>query len=534
MLLFFNCEFVCYVFAGKCSLLVHLYEILVYIQVGVSKADSFLQLSILTFMDQDALQTSIQYLQERRQHLLRQVAELDVEIGIEFAKYTRILNDDAPVYRLPNDLLTHIFLLCQHHSRKGSIPPFQVIASHVSHRWRTIVITTPLLWNTIAFRIPYLTIERVLSQLEAHLERSHRCFLDITLRFVVVSPSDLTRFLSLLAPHASRWRRLSLSTNLNQVQPFEELLSTARTPILEHLSLTVGNYRDETDSGSPRQLYPTMQSTILAPDIPLSFVRLAGHALGHLHPPLSFVTTLHIDGWTRHYTIYAQLKSVFESAPCLVNLSLNQVYMHHSRDPSTLHQPVTLAHLRQLRLRGPCSTPTRFFALIDAPNLEAFSLHLIDDIDLGGPLPSLRRIEIEQCALDETVLAALMQATPGIVEASIDDCVPDILTLLLPSNERRLWPRMHTLALRDLPPADVSFLCNLVYTHKEMRRIDAEGAEEEIVALKKLCLDRRSRTVLRARQRLDWLEQYLTVQHCEAPDPWPLGLGYEDPHDLFV
>jgi len=478
-------------------------------------------------MDRNILLKSINDLELRKQTLLREIDDVNLELGVQRAQYSRLLNDDSLVYRLPNELLTGILINYQRnirYSSKSGVVPLQVAASHVSHRWRDIVLSTPLLWNTIDFRIrPMNHVQgRILSQLNAYLTRSDKCFLDITLDFQVVD--DLSSYIYLLAAHSRRWRRLAIVTRYEQVDDIQNLLRNTPTTDFEHLSISIG--RPQEGSLSPRKPYATVSPTILLAGCPtLTFVRLAGLALGNLHPPLTTVTTLHLDGWTRNFMTHDQLKSILEASVSLVNLSLNQLHIHHPRDPLEVIHPVKLPNLRCLRLLGPCSPVSRLLSLMDTPNLFSLSLQDIDTFD-SDILPSVQWLSIDDCALDDLEVALLFRSFPSVEFLSIDKSLPDIYYMLLPDlddHTPKPWPRLRTISLRDLQLIDVPHFCNLVFSLQQSDKSP----------LDKVCLDRRSRTVLRTKHRLDWLQDRLQVEHCDAPEPWPLGLGYEDAHDLL-
>ncbi|KJA26340.1 hypothetical protein HYPSUDRAFT_119805, partial [Hypholoma sublateritium FD-334 SS-4] len=476
---------------------------------------------------------SIQCLRTRKEQLLRELEEVSLEINLQNAKYSRFLNDDAPVYRLPNEILTHIFILVQGHF---SNPLLHVKASHVSHRWRSIFLSTPLLWNTISFHIrpAKKSFSRLLPLLDAQLLHSAQCILDIDLHFYDTD-TDLAPYLSRLAAHATRWRRLSIAIHdpHPHMDAFKELLSTAQAPVLEHLSLTLGDPFIEEKTRSPRMAYPSMDGTILAPGAPaLSFVRLAGHAMGRMHPPLQAVTTLHLDGWTRHYITPDQLTGVLGAAPRLVNLSLNQFAMSHPRDPTVFPRAVALPHLRRLRLRGLFPSPARFCALIDAPGLYALTLTQIDAFQVPS-LPSVRHVTLDvQSGFDEADITQLARATPGVLVLTAEVTFREIFIGLLPGDgpaaaAARPWPALRALELWDMEIGDVPYLCHLVFTLQEIGALSKDGDGD---GLSKISLDRRGRTGMRAKHRLDWLEERVEVGRAGEQERWPLGLGYTDPH----
>ncbi|PPQ77106.1 hypothetical protein CVT25_010801 [Psilocybe cyanescens] len=470
----------------------------------------------------DALLDSIRILERRKEGLLREVDNVNLALDIQKAQYARLLNNQAPVYRLPNELLTSIFTTCQQSLRLSNKPvtPFQVVISHISHRWREIVLSTPLLWNTINFRVrPMNHVQRhILSQLEAHLTRSNTCFLDITLDFHIVD--NISAYLNLLAPESTRWRRLAIITRYEQIYDIHTFLRDAHAPLLEHLSLSLGKPQDGTGSLSPRQQYLTVLPTITPSASSLTFVRLAGLALGSLHPPTSSVTTLHLDGWTRHFMTYDQFKSILLAATSLINLSLNQLCIHHPRDPLEILQPVDLPHLRNLRIRGAC----RPLSLMNVPQLHSLSLQNVDAFD-SDAIPSVRSLSLDSCALDKIEIDHLFRSFPSVRTLSIDDTLPDIYEKLLPDSNSAIptpWPQLRTILQYELLNVDVPHFCHMVFS---LRRTNKK--------LTKVRLDRRSRTVLRAKLRLDWLQGLLQVENCDDQEPWPLGLGYEDAHDLL-
>ncbi len=352
------------------------------------------------------------------------------------------MNEDAPIYRLPDEVLSSIFLLVQrnyttyprHHFQRG-VSLLHVKAAHVSHRWRSIVLATPLLWNTISFHIrpAQSSSQRILSLFDAHLLHSARCVLDIDLNFDVIE-TDLTPYISRLAVHASRWRRLSIA--MAKPKPHMDVLKAlflaVNAPALELLSLSLGDPFDEERARSPRRPYPSLDGTIFPRGAPaLKFARLAGHAFGQMHPPLQSITTLHLDGWTRNYITPDQLTHVLAGVPRLVNLSLNQFSINHPRDPTVFPQAVTLPHLRELRLRELLSSPGRFCALIDAPHLHGLTLSQIDPFEFE-PMPSVRHVTIDGCGFYASDVTKVARGTPNVVAFTGEGTLSEMFKGLLP------------------------------------------------------------------------------------------------------
>ena len=471
-------------------------------------------------MDKCTLLKSISSLEQRQEQLVQELDTVNLELRSLKATYARKINEDALIYRLPSEILSSIFMTCQQcgkHLAKSL--PFQVTASHVSDHWRQIVLSTPLLWNDINFHIrPMNHVQgRYLAQLEAHLEHSYTCFLDISLHFHVAD--NISPYLTLLGRHSTRWRRLSIITRYEPVDDIYTLLHSAPTPHLEHLSLNIGIPPREGVLSLRKQYSHMLPTILLTGALLLSFVRLAGLALGNLHPPTSKVTTLHLDGWTRHYLTQQQFKTLFDSAPAIINLSLNQLCVHHPRDPLEMASSVRLPDLRYLRIRGPCSPLYRLLSLLDISQLHALTLHNVDVFD-SKTLPAVQSLTLDSCAFDEPEIKNLIRSFPSITSLSIDESVPDIFNLLDPAS--KAWPRLQTISVRELQWSDISQLCTMI-----LNRMVSDKP------LKQVRLDRRSRTALRTKQRLDSLQKLVQVDSCDLIETWPPGLGYEDGHDLL-
>ncbi|KAF8802441.1 hypothetical protein BYT27DRAFT_7196625 [Phlegmacium glaucopus] len=478
-------------------------------------------------MDRRTLLNSITSLEQRKEQLVQELDNVSLELRSLKATYARKINEDVLVYRLPSELLTSIFITCQQH-RKASAKslPFQVIASHVSDHWRRIVLSTPLLWNDINFHIrPMNHVQgRYLPQLEAHLKHSFTCFLDITLHFYVAD--DISLYLTLLGRHSTRWRRLSIITPYEPIDDIYTLLHSAHAPHLEHLSLNIGKPQEGAVL-SPRKQYSCVLPAVLLSGAPsLLFVRLAGLALGNLHPPISKVTTLHLDGWTRHYLTQEQFSTIFDSASAIINLSLNQLCIHHPRDPLEVINPVKLLNLRYLRIRGPCSPGCRLISLLDIPQLQALSLHNVDIFDFNTFFSTVQSLTLDSCAFDGPEIKNLIRSFPSITSLSVDESIPDIFGLLDPNSagpeSSKAWPQLQTVSVRELQWMDIPHLCSMVFNRMKSDK-----------PLKQVRLDRRSRTVLRTKHRLDWLQNLVQVDSNDCAETWPPDLGYIDEHDLL-
>ncbi|KIK10165.1 hypothetical protein K443DRAFT_670792 [Laccaria amethystina LaAM-08-1] len=474
-----------------------------------------------------SIEEALAALESKRTHLLQEVNAVERELAEQKSRHASIVNENTPIYKLPNELLV-IILTTSHQLTSRARYPFTVLASHVSSRWRQVVLATPFLWNDIDLDVRPLghTRGRTLQRLSAHLTRSDPCHLDISLSFGLTE--EVAPYLELISAHSKRWRRLSIVARSERVNDINMFLRPATTPALEHLSLHIGTPQD--GLLSPRVAYRHVCPQIMLAGAPsLSFVRLAGLALGNMHPPSNVISTLHLDGWTRHYMTHDQFKTIFEGLPSLVNLSMNQLCIHHPRDPLAITAPIRLPLLRSLRIRGPCAPPHRLLGLLRLPALESLSLLNMETFD-SDTIPTLQILSLDSCAFGETEILNLFAAFPAVVYLGFDESVQDIYEMLCPMSDDLdtliPWPSLQSLAVRALQTIDVDPLCAMISKRAESGK-----------PLATLSLDRRSRHVLKSnakhQHRMKWLEEKLRVDKAVSEEVWPAGLEYDDPHDFL-
>jgi F-box-like len=459
----------------------------------------------------------IQELRARKAQLLQEVGEVEKELGEVQVKHARLVNECAALSKLPHELLADIFHKCQEiWLTTSSKHPFEVVACCVSSHWRETALGTPLLWNNIDLHITSRNNGKHHAQrLMAYLTRSGTCLLDISLR--IVAPQNISQFLCLLVPHASRWHRVSISLSHCSTNDVYAPLYDVAAPALIHLSLRVGNPTD--DPHSPRTEYPYISPPILTGGSPsLSFVRLAGMVVGNMEPPFGTVTTLHIDAWPRNLMDQSRFQAMFEALPCLVNLSLTGLTIYLPRDPLHVSSPTPIPTLRSLRIRGSSTPCHRFLSLMAVPHLESLSLHSVDTFD-SVPLPTLRSLTLDSCVLSESEIRNILRAFPGVSTFSVDHSVPQAFLFHNMVTEG-LWPCLEAISVRELQPDDAASFCLL-----SMSRSGDRGR------LRRVRIDKRSRKVLKAKGYLQDLRDIVSVENCEHMDSWPSALGYEDPDD---
>lgn len=95
-----------------------------------------------------------------------------------------ITNSFSPISCLPTETLVAVLVLNQHDDDAWWIGedcslPSIIVACHVNRRFREVAIDMPSLWSNINF-----SAKTSLGLLEAHLERSQGCLLDIRIRYI--------------------------------------------------------------------------------------------------------------------------------------------------------------------------------------------------------------------------------------------------------------------------------------------------------------------------------------------------------------
>ncbi|KAJ7510434.1 hypothetical protein B0H11DRAFT_1959047 [Mycena galericulata] len=462
-------------------------------------------------LDQTA--KAIAALELKKSHLLREASEVDLELRYARASHGRLLNRNAHIYKLPTEILSHIFMICQKNPGPRAMHvPFEVLASHVSSMWREVAIGTPLLWTAIVVKVrprqllAKKVLEWKLSRVRVYLARSGTC--PFTTSFDIVGPFQVDQILDLVSVHAERWLRLSISIKNPPAATLEiwQALHSISAPALEHVSIWLtklsmgGHHLNDTDctplifrGGAPS----------------LKFVRLSGMALGCLQPPLGLVETLHLSGYPLSYTSF---RTMLDGIPNLLNLSLHRMHINNRPSDST---PIVLPHLRALRVCGNLDdeaiAPQRIFRAFRAPALESLVLKDFDAFD-EQVFPTVHTLSLHACPFSAGEMFRMLRAFPALTTFRLDESLPDILDLLGMADGASGKP----------PTADVGLLCDMI-SHREALS----------APLARIYLDRRSRVVLRKKDRLEWLQKTLQVDRHDGVYSWPVDLGYEDNDEGF-
>lgn len=465
------------------------------------------------------LSRQIRSLEEKKTQLLCGITEIDDAICRAQAKQGRIQNQRAPIHTLPTELITNIFMTCKELSaaKPFALAPFEVIATHVSSAWREVVIGSPLFWTVISVEIQSSSIHlrrtgadvpRTLGRLAVYLMRSGPCALDVLLK--VIGDTEAAPIIELVSQHTNRLRRLSVSGPRNRSlgDAILNYFGSKSAPLLEYVSLNVNS------SGE------SLSQPFMGGAESLKFAQV----FFSLHPPLTSCTTLHISGAGLDI-VYTEFRELLNSASNLIHLSLSDILV----EPPSLSEvseqtvaPIAALNLQSLRFwRAPIINP-----VVSSMSMPRLEFVILGDLETFGPMvfPAVHTLRLVALFIEREDMMNILRAFPALTTLQIDNSVPEILAMLTTSTLAKelepWWPKLHTLSLVDLEPVDIPLLCSFVANRK------ATGSP-----FSRVCLDKRSRTVLRAKNLMDWLQEMVQVGRIEDM-VWPKDAGFDNDHDF--
>ncbi|KAF9496537.1 hypothetical protein BDN71DRAFT_1415385 [Pleurotus eryngii] len=447
---------------------------------------------------------------------------------LAFAEYT-------PLSHIPDDVLSYMFSIGQDHVTMSSLKeqddtrsfPFELLVSHVNHRWRCVAINSPSLWRRVDV-VPEKTEEET----QTYLERSKTYPTDIRVDgWPWERPMPLA-FVDSLAHNTQYWRQAVINVSLDY--PYHLLLGHLENyPMalahLEHISLCVAAIKHLSDDPT---LEPELTQIMRAGAPRLKFVRLRGIAPHFFRPPMAAVVTLHIELTRAIPLSYNTLEAILTASPSLANFSLYGDVIHFPDWPPPGSELIHLPGLKSLRLRGPQSwLYPNFLLRITAPALYSLYLKAVQETDLEPfwasstpcTFPSLRALTF--CGFDFSYLSYYKAYTAfphisrfTLLNTSFD--IPIIVTLLgHRSPDARIWPQLRELSI----PYDIS-------DDQQLYDMVALRAETR-TPLAKLCIG--TIRPLSTLVGMVAVQRYVEVETFDEPEKWPEGMEYNDEDDVF-
>ncbi|KAJ3757403.1 hypothetical protein EV360DRAFT_46111 [Lentinula raphanica] len=466
-----------------------------------------------------ALDSLLNSLRNHKMDLLLQLEQIDSNIAAAERKRAKLCNDATFISKLPPELLSHIFLLCQ-----KDHPAFQLVATQVCTRWRDMSIGTPMLWADIRVHIEHPShLQLGLDKMETYLSRSGPSTL-FAVRLTADANMDFSPFLKLIANHISRCSHLSVRAwrNVKASWLLREHLECLRAPHLLYLALHI----DWADVGSYNRIMCDTPSIFKAGTPSLTSLQLTGYASA-LRPPISDgITTLHLDGVYMLKLSVLEYRQILGANRCLLNLSLRGLKIDSDSPTSIESQALELPMLRSLRIHATEITRASLNALLNALPLYRLESLVLCDVDnfCSSEFPNVKDLSLHRCALPAEQIGHLLVAFPSVTRLTLESESLLYVALSIGGSETTrlpiLWPKLRIFCVRDLTVRNnVSALLKLVQERTRMNH-----------PLDFLYLDsasrRRSANILRA------LEVLTNIGRAnDDPDPWPPGADMDSAED---
>ncbi|KAG5644966.1 hypothetical protein DXG03_007338 [Asterophora parasitica] len=382
-------------------------------------------------------------------------------------RFARLItaNSLVPISSLPSELLSYIFRLGQAmdfaivtlEAHLRVLQSFEVLVSHVSSRFRAVALGTPVLWSRITIAPTFRGEE-----IDTYLTRSAQCGLKVRMNLASAPSLNTLQMekVDIMVPHLRQFERLAINTTYeSRLQPILRRLYHSAAPMLQHLSVAV----DEVESVPPED------DKILQGGAPiLTFVRLRGLALHLFRPPLTNVTTLHLDETTGLPMLYTTFREIITAPSILYNLSVYGDLIAPQTNTNWDTNVINLPYLRHLRICGVGGAIYSGLLInIRAPALESLVLKDLKEGDLSHfwaseypiatrfPLLSSLTFLDSDVSCDEYL--EMFHVFPDITSftAAYEMRTPTLLQLLStpqpdaePSRDPKImWPRLQTLTL---------------------------------------------------------------------------------------
>lgn len=402
-----------------------------------------------------------------------------------------LIHKRAAIDSLPDDILVEIFKLSveprdidNYYDQKT---PFQIVASHVTRRWRFVAIHVAALWSHIDI-MHFQNLKLV----ETYLQRSQGHLLDI--RFAIDLPpwktenSNLTLSLAMLIPHVERWRLFTVnSCSYPTLKRIVVAIRELSAPNLVHFGVYLR--ANECPNNIPSLECPT----IFAGGAPrLTYFECKSVSIGCCWPllPLDSLTYLSLD----IHDIFggagsgpplrrSRFRELLENVPALTNLKLRGCIFTPENDSEV--SPVELPYLVSLDIDFDRNGDYTRDALtvISAPALTTLTLfsmpsRMVDvfvDIIRKSKYPKypvlthLKFVGSYYPNLPGSLMLSrdFFDALPTITHFSIISCGQNTIFILRDLAELHRkpeaipWPKLRTVMIRTYGARWVRPLCDL-------------------------------------------------------------------------
>lgn len=411
------------------------------------------------------LQSQAGELQITEGALLSQLSSLRARKHLVHAELAELTNTNAPIARLPDEVLLEIFRQLQGGWCDGL--PFLVQASQVVRHWRRVALAAPPLWSAIELRPTSRARRYQVDLVREYLRRSGRGLLDIYI--FMCGNQDASPVMDLLLPHIGRWQRLVVeSADEPAVQAIVRSLRDLAAPHLEHLQIDL-----DIDDEQDESLWAGENHTLRGGVPSLSYLGLRGINIQLWLPPLGGVKSIYVaDCYSATLLSYARLRDILTAATSLTHLEVEGMVNCSPDDTLALIDMPCLVSLTVLPpdYVNPVHFMRNIFAAISAPALGTLCLRkvyghqfrvFLESFRSASWHPVLHTLRLESVTGLEYLTPQFALSSPTITHLSlkfITDPGP-ILQLLSSASADPLWPRLQTLTVG---PVDNVLLRSLV------------------------------------------------------------------------
>ncbi|KAF9051076.1 hypothetical protein BDZ89DRAFT_523760 [Hymenopellis radicata] len=436
---------------------------------------------------------------------------------------------------LPPEILTEVFLAGQAISASNaeagayselhlSAPlPFELTVSHVSSFWRAVAHSSHSLWRTIQ-----VTTRSNPNRVEAYVERSLGCFLDVTICSLYAFDAIDARSIDAIFSRVRDWRRCIIILEVErEIQPIITRLRGVAAPCLTYLSITLHE--------SQSLLHGQRILEVGCPR--LDFIRLRGVAIRSFEPPLTTVTTLHLEQTNFTVLTYPSFRQILINAQQLENLSVHGNIIGQRTWPNIVDD-IPLLSLRSLRICGHMHSTgcvhSGILVNIAAPELQSLVLKglMAKDLDpfFDNCISKFEKVQsLTLCDVDYSIddpFAHFSRAFPLLRDFICFNSafqVPQILRFLAdPYRTPVPWPDLENLTvilnfereslLRDAVRCRIN-------VGRPLRKLRLMAGDDGIEFL----------------PGYSWLVQNITLESVDTfPDCWPRGRDFEDEDDFML
>ncbi|KAJ7471453.1 hypothetical protein B0H11DRAFT_1372679 [Mycena galericulata] len=410
---------------------------------------------------------------EKIEHLVRvydNLAARRQELQDFLADHRRVV---APIRKIPNELLSEIFLQCTERNSSCKWNPRtdpEWVLVQVCSRWRAIALSTPRMWRQFFFPASWTRLDSygipssgsVKAIISLQLERSAEAPLAINFTgdpfCLPGNPREI--ILDPLFRVAHRWQEAELRLGDLDLGHFIAPTYTTSFPSLKTLCVKNRGQRDP---------FVLFKSTPL-----LKELGYGDQHIGNYPPSLSRINALPLSHLqklclkTHLYTVL-EIRDVLQSASEIIELSLDDLRTHDTdTDTWITFTPITLRNLRTLSV---CNGDTRMLPHIAVPALQ--ELTITEPSKQNGNVmflnqfgPSLNHLTLRKMQSHDTILQ-ILNMTPHVTHLAVEcpwDCCnhPDLIhPLTCGPGERNLVPGLVSLELAGLFEPDVGLLVSM-------------------------------------------------------------------------